>query len=57
MEKHSIMVLDGTYGSGKYNLAKTLKRFGPNEVPCEIFKFSTDNIYKKVPSEIFIETI
>ena len=28
--KHSIIIVNGTYGSGKYNLARTLKRFGPN---------------------------
>lgn len=32
--KHSILIVNGTYGAGKYNLARTLKRFGPNEVPC-----------------------
>lgn len=28
--KHSIVIINGTYGAGKYNLARTLKRFGPN---------------------------
>jgi hypothetical protein len=51
------MILNGTYGTGKYNLARTLKRFGPNEVPCEIFSKSTDNMFKKMPADVFVETI
>jgi uncharacterized membrane protein len=29
-----LILINGSYGAGKYNLAKTLKRFGPTEVPC-----------------------
>lgn len=52
--KHSLIIINGSYGTGKYNLAKTLKRFGPNEISCEIFRVSSDNLLKKIPIQAYL---
>lgn len=46
--KTNILVINGTYGSGKYRLATNLKRFGPNDLKCDIFNIPPDNLFSKV---------
>ena len=55
--KHSILLINGTYGAGKLQIAKNLKRFGPNQLKCEIFRVPSDNLFDKVSPQSFIEML
>lgn len=57
IEKHNIVVLNGTYGSSKYKLACNLKKFGPNHIKCSIFNIAPDNLYNRISPEAFIDMI
>lgn len=56
-DKHNIVVLNGSYGSNKYKLAKNLKKFGPNNIKCNIFNIGPDNLYNRISSEAFIDMV
>ena len=46
--QHSLLLINGTYGAGKLKLAQNLKRFGPNELKCQIFRVPSDNLFDKI---------
>lgn len=46
--KHSLVLVVGTYGAGKLKLAQNLRRFGPNQIKTDIFSVSPENLYDKL---------
>lgn len=56
-DKTPIVVINGSYGSGKLRLAQTLARFGPTEHKYHIFHIPCENLYSKLEAGTFLEML
>jgi hypothetical protein len=56
-DKVSVLVINGTYASGKLKLAQTLAKFGPNNRKYHIFHIPAENLYAKMELSTYLDIL
>lgn len=55
--KEEIIVINGSYASGKLKLAQTLAKFGSKDKNFHIFSISSENLYAKIELKAYLEML
>jgi hypothetical protein len=56
-EKESIIIINGTYASGKLKIAQTLAKFESNGSKHHIFNIPSENLFTKLGLSTFLEML